>query len=163
MAIVHKRKKEGAIVVPVYWHWLVLGLLLILAELFIPSFTIFWFGLGALLVGVLMLLVPALPVTGQLLLFAIASVFFTFLWFRYLKPKMSDRTKAGIAREAVIGETGQVIQAPVEGRRGIVRFTTPLLGDDEWPFICEQDVAIGDRVMVRDISGNTLIVDRANA
>jgi len=144
----------------VYWHWLVLGLLLIIAELFIPSFTIFWFGLGALLVGVLLLIVPSLPLTGQLLLFALASIAFTFLWFRYLKPLMSDRTKAGIAREAAIGETGQVIQAPVEGRRGMVRFTTPLLGDDEWPFICEQPVTIGDRVMVREISGNTLIVER---
>jgi membrane protein implicated in regulation of membrane protease activity len=40
-----------------YWHCLVLGLLPILAELFIPSFSIFWFGLGALLVGGLLLLV----------------------------------------------------------------------------------------------------------
>ena len=34
-----------------YWHWLVFGMILIIAELFIPSFTIFWFGLGALAVG----------------------------------------------------------------------------------------------------------------
>jgi len=148
-------------VIPVYWHWLILGLLLIIAELFIPSFTIFWFGLGALLVGVLLLLIPSLPLTGQLLLFALASILFTYLWFRYLRPLMSDRTKAGLSREAALGETGQVIQVPVEGRRGMVRFTTPLLGADEWPFICEQTVAIGDRVVVRDISGNTLLVDRA--
>jgi len=147
-------------VIPVYWHWLVLGLLLIIAELFIPSFTIFWFGLGALLVGILLLIIPSLPLTGQLLLFAFASILFTFLWFRYLRPLMSDRTKAGLSREAALGETGQVIQVPVEGRRGKVRFTTPLLGADEWPFICEQTVIIGDRVIVRDISGNTLIVER---
>jgi len=147
-------------VILTYWHWLVLGLLLIITELFIPSFTIFWFGLGALLVGLILIVVPALPLTGQLLLFALASALFTFLWFRYLKPLMADRTKAGMSREAAVGETGQVIQAPVEGRRGIVRFTTPLLGTDEWPFICEQPVTTGDRVIVRDISGNTLIVDR---
>lgn len=40
-----------------YWHWLAPGLLPILAELFIPSFSLFWFGLGALLVGGLLLLV----------------------------------------------------------------------------------------------------------
>ena len=27
-----------------YWHWLVFGMILIIAEIFIPSFTIFWFG-----------------------------------------------------------------------------------------------------------------------
>jgi membrane protein implicated in regulation of membrane protease activity len=30
-----------------YWHWLVFGILLVIAEIFIPSFTIMWFGLGA--------------------------------------------------------------------------------------------------------------------
>ena len=34
-----------------YWHWLVFGMVLIMAELFVPSFTIFWFGLGGLLVA----------------------------------------------------------------------------------------------------------------
>jgi membrane protein implicated in regulation of membrane protease activity len=40
-----------------YWHWLVLGMVMILAEIFIPSFTIFWFGLGAILVGGILLLI----------------------------------------------------------------------------------------------------------
>jgi len=39
-----------------------------------------------------------------------------------------------------------------------VRFSTPLLGAEEWPFICEEKVVVGDRVAVADISGNTLIV-----
>jgi inner membrane protein len=48
----------------------------------------------------------------------------------------------------------------VEGRRGRVRFATPLLGDDEWEYICEAPTAVGDRVSVRELSGNTLLVDR---
>jgi hypothetical protein len=73
---------------------------------------------------------------------------------------MADRTKAGISREAILGENGQVIKVPEQEKRGIVRFTTPLLGGDEWPFICDQDLAVGDRVTVMDISGNTLIVKK---
>jgi membrane protein implicated in regulation of membrane protease activity len=42
----------------------------------------------------------------------------------------------------------------------VVRFTTPLLGDDEWDFICDTEVAVGDRVQVKDLSGNTLIVEK---
>ena len=34
-----------------YWYWLVFGMVLVIAEMFIPSFTIFWFGLGAIIVG----------------------------------------------------------------------------------------------------------------
>ncbi len=143
-----------------YWHWLTLGLLLILAELFIPSFTIFWFGLGALLVGGLVLLLGEMALSWQIFIWAIASCLFTFLWFRFFRPRMTDRTKAGLSREAIVGESGQVIHPPGEGRRGTVRFAKPLLGSDEWPFICEQTVAIGDRVFVKDVSGNTLIVER---
>lgn len=140
-----------------YWHWLVLGIALMLVEIFIPSFTIFWFGLGALVVGGLSIFID-MNFTVQIIIWAIASVIFTILWFKFLKPKMVDKTTAGIAREAAIGEAGKVVKVPTEGRRGIVRFTTPLLGDDEWDFISESDVELGDRVHIKDISGNTLIV-----
>jgi len=143
-----------------YWCWLVFGMLLIIAELFIPSFTVFWFGLGAFIVAVALWLLPAMSFSWQLFTWAIASIVFTFLWFKFFKPLMIDRTKAGLSREAVIGESGQVIRIPELNRRGIVRFAAPLLGADEWPFICEQTVAAGDRVFVKDVSGNTLIVEK---
>lgn len=145
---------------PLYWHWLTLGLILILAELFIPSFTIFWFGLGALLVGLILWVTADIGLNWQLFIWAISSISFTILWFKLLKPRMTDRTKAGITREAVVGESGQVIAVPLTGKRGTVRFTTPLLGSDEWPFICEQETALGDRVFIKDVSGNTLIVEK---
>ena len=143
-----------------YWYWLVFGMVLIIAELFIPSFTIFWFGLGSILVAGVLLMLPDLAISWQLFIWTIASCILTFLWFKLLKPLMADRTKAGISREAILGETGQVIKIPEQENRGIVRFTTPLLGADEWSFISEQDLAVGDRVAVRDISGNTLIVEK---
>ena len=142
-----------------YWHWLVFGMILIMAEIFIPSFTVFWFGLGGLVVAGLLLIGPDMRLTWQLLIWALASCLFTFLWFKFIRPMMTDRTRAGISREAAIGETGQVIRVPAQGRRGMVRFATPLLGSEEWPFICNSVVAVGDRVTVIDISGNTLVVD----
>ncbi len=143
-----------------YWYWLVFGMALIIAELFMPSFTILWFGLSAILVAGVLLMLPDLAISWQLFFWAIASCILTFLWFRFIKPLMVDRTKAGISREAILGETGQVLRVPEQENRGIVRFITPLLGTDEWPFICDQKLAAGDRVVVRDISGNTLIVER---
>jgi hypothetical protein len=146
---------------PLYWHWLAFGMILIITELFIPSFTVFWFGLAALIVGSVLLVAPATSFTWQLFLWAIASAFMTYLWFKLFKPLMADRTKAGISREAIVGETGQVIRAPEAGQRGVVRFATPILGAEEWPFICDQAVAVGDRVSVQEISGNTLVVSRS--
>lgn len=143
-----------------YWYWLVFGMILIIAEIFIPSFTVLWFGLGAIIVGCVLLLIPELALSWQLFIWVIASSLFTFMWFKFLKPRMTDKTTAGIAREAVLGESGQVIEVPVEGRRGIVRFSKPLLGADEWEFISEGEVSSGDRVFVKDISGNTIIVEK---
>ena len=142
------------------WHWLVLGMLMILAELAVPSFTIFWFGLGGLLVAAVLWLAPNLSLAVQLLVWALSSIAFAVFWFKLFRPLMADRTKAGIALEAVRGEIGQVIRAPLDDQRGVVRFTTPLLGDDEWSFICDEPVAVGERVTVKDVSGNTLIVSR---
>ena len=141
-----------------WYHWLILGMLLLLGEMLVPSFTLLWFGLAGLLIGVVLLLVPDLSFTLQLLIWACASIAFTILWFKYFKPTMTDKTKAGISREAVTGETGIVIKVPQNELRGIVRFSMPLLGADEWQFICADACKVGDRVEVIDVSGNTLVV-----
>lgn len=142
-----------------YWHWLVFGMILILAEIFIPSFTIFWVGLAALVVGAATWLGLIDNLTYQILIWTIFSVVFMLAWFKWIKPLSKDRTLAGLSREAVIGKVATVIEAPAKGRsRGILRFSTPVLGADEWPFFCVDPVHSGDQVIVKDIEGNAMIV-----
>lgn len=141
-----------------YWHWIVLGVGLILLEIPLPSFTSLWFGAAAIIIGVLLFFVPGLSFTVQLLLWTILSVMLTWLWFKYLKPLSIDKTKAGLSREAIVGEVGQVMVVPNGERRGTLRFPAPVLGSDEWQFISQDALAAGDRVRVIDVSGNSLIV-----
>lgn len=143
-----------------YWHWLAFGMLLIALELLVPSFTIFWFGLGAMLVGLLLLLGLEPSLSQQLLIWTVASALFTFAWFKWIRPLSQDRTKAGLGREALIGEAGLVLKLPLENRRGELRFPAPILGDDTWQFLCDEQLQVGDKVVVRELSGNTLIVTR---
>lgn len=140
------------------WYWLVFAMILVMSELAIPSFTIIWFGLGALLVAAVMWAVPDLSPSLQLFFWAVASIIFTILWFKVFKVKMEDRTKAGISLEAVLGESGLVTKPAGDGKRGMVKFTTPVLGAEEWSFICREETRMGDRVRVVDVSGNTMIV-----
>jgi len=140
-----------------YWHWLVLGLVLIVAEIFIPSFTILWFGLGALVVGVAALLFE-ISFSIQVLIWTVFSVLFTVLWFKLVKPKMVDSSNSQAARESAIGESGQVIKLPAGDTKGKLRFSTPILGEDEWEFSCEAEVDLGDRLHIQEISGNVLVV-----
>ena len=143
-----------------YWHWLVFGLALLVVEIFLPSFTALWFGAGAIVVGGLLFLFPDMPIGWQIFAWTILSAILTWAWFKYLRPMSKDKTKAGLAREAIVGQSGQVVKLPVEGGRGELRFSVPLLGAEEWDFVCDSPVQLGDRVWVIDVIGNALLVEK---
>ncbi len=139
-----------------YWHWLIFGAILIVSELALTSFTALWFGLGGMFVALCLFLFPELSLSVQILLWVTASIVCTVLWFKVLKPRMTDKTMTGLARESIIGQVGLVTKVPIAGGRGELRFSVPIIGTDTWSFICEDDVAPGDRVSVLDIIGNSL-------
>jgi len=144
----------------VYWHWIVLGIVLMLAEIFYWVFFIFWFGAAAVVVGLSLTIAPSISASTQLIFWTLLSLVFAVAWFRFLKPLSKDVTKAGLSREALIGEIGQVLSVPNGDKRGMVRFPAPLLGSDEWLIMSQDSLSIGDRVSVKDVSGNSLIVVR---
>lgn len=144
-----------------YWHWIIFGVLLILSEILLTTFFILWFGVAAVVIGVLLFIVADINLNWQIFLWTVLSSILAFAWFKYLKPLSIDRTKAGLSREAIVGEVGQVIAAPNGERRGRMRFPVPVLGADEWTIIARDSVADGDRVRVVDVSGNALVVEKA--
>ncbi|MBP6114429.1 MAG: NfeD family protein [Acinetobacter sp.] len=143
------------------WHWFVLGILLILSELLLPAFAALWFGIAAIVVSLLFWLFPSMSFTAQMVSWIVLSIACTVLWFKYIKPLSIDRTKAGLSREATIGQTGMVI-LNLEHDMVKVRFQMPLLGSDEWDCRTTAPVNIGDRVRVTDILGNQLVVQPHN-
>ncbi|HEY3309840.1 MAG TPA: NfeD family protein [Desulfuromonadaceae bacterium] len=143
-----------------WWYWIILGFCLIGLELIVPSFTIIWFGLGALVVGILNLLWPAFPVVGQIFLWSLASISFTLMWFKYLRPQ-GNRTLAGTSKEGIIGETGIIIRGTDDSYgRGRVRFRVSVLGADEWSCYGDEVLHVGDTVKVQDIEGQILKVKK---
>lgn len=140
-----------------YWHWMVLGLLLVASEIFIPSFVMLWFGASAVAVG-LILAVVELTFPVQLLIWAVLSAVDLFVWFRFVHPKMKNKSLSGMAREQAVGQEGMVISKGEKFGHGLMRFSVPLLGSEEWFFICNDPIEVGDRLRVEDVSGNKLIV-----
>lgn len=140
-----------------WWHWIVGGIALVLAELAIPAFYIIWFGCGALLVGLALLLFPEMSSTAQILLWVLTSSALVALWFRVFRQNVS-RTQSGTADGDVIGETGLVAQGIAPFTRGRVRFQRPLLGADEWMCTADTEIAAGERVRVVAIEGSYLKV-----
>jgi membrane protein implicated in regulation of membrane protease activity len=140
------------------WHWLVLGFVLLIVEMFVPTFASLWFGAAAIIVAALLWLIP-IPVSVQIIIWLVLSAIFLVAWFKFIKPLSVDRTKAGLGGSVIIGETGMIIVAPQPERAGMVRFSVPIVGAAEW--MCRtrgEQVAVGDRVVVTDIVGNELIV-----
>lgn len=140
------------------WHWFVLGVLLMLSELILPAFAALWFGIAAIMVGILYWMFPMMGVTTQFVTWIILSILCTLLWFKFIKPLSTDKTKAGLSREATIGQIGMVIQASPENEHIRVRFPIPVLGSDEWNCRTLDKVQVGDRVRVIEILGNDLMV-----
>lgn len=143
-----------------WWVWIVGGIVLILAELAIPSFFIIWFGLGALLVGLLALTLPDLSLTAQLAIWTVASAAMVVLWFRVFKPSF-HKTRIGMAEGEVIGEIGLLVSAVAPFERGKVRFQRPVLGSEEWVCLADTAIAAGERVKVVAVEGSFLKVSKA--
>ena len=145
---------------PEWWVWIVGGVVLMLAELAVASFFVIWFGLGALLVGLLMLLMPDLSTTAQLATWTIASLAMVVLWFRVFKQNQ-HKTLVGTAEGEVMGEFGLLVGAVAPFARGKVRFQRPILGSEEWVCTADAAIAAGERVKVVAVEGSYLKVSKA--
>ena len=87
-----------------WWHWLVLGLLLVAIEMAASGgFYVIFFGIAALIIGVLALLGLAGPLSLQVLMFSVLSVAALMLFRR---PLMRWMNLDGAASEVdtLVGE-----------------------------------------------------------
>jgi membrane protein implicated in regulation of membrane protease activity len=140
-----------------WWHWMVLGMVLVALEMVVPTFFLMWFGLGAMLVGLVTLFtLPGFAV--QLVLWAAASLVMMGVWIRFFK--VPDRNRAGQAKEGVIGLTGLMTRAVTETANGEILFQRPVLGADRWPVVADVPIAAGEKVRIVDVLGQTLKVER---
>jgi inner membrane protein len=136
------------------WTWLTLAAALLAIEVLISgTFVLWWFGISAILVG-LMSLVVDLPWQLELIAFALLSLLLTLAWWR-----LGGRAKASIDRsflnrrtEAFIGRVFTV-ETPITDGRGTVR-----IDDTVWR-VSGPDCPAGSRVKVARVDGPLLMVE----
>lgn len=90
--------------------WFILGVVFIISELFIPGFTIFFFGCGAILTGITGLLIPSVSssYTIQLIIWLVTSI----LSLVFLRKKFSNTFSGKIHKDQIdsfIGKKARVI------------------------------------------------------
>lgn len=141
------------------WIWIAAGIAITALELVIPSFTIIWFGLAAIVVGLACFVTGTESLAIQLALWGVLSCTFTYFWFRFFRQQ--TKTLSGQSKEAIVGKTGIIIRvndSTFPG--GVIRFPIAVLGSDEWSFISDEPLQVGDRGVIADIAGDKLVLKK---
>jgi membrane protein implicated in regulation of membrane protease activity len=93
-----------------WWLWLVVGLGLLLTDLLVPGgFFLLFFGVGALVVGLLAGLDLALPLWAEWLLFSGVSIMALLLLRRPLMSRFASR-RYSPAIDDLVGETAVALE-----------------------------------------------------
>lgn len=138
------------------WYWFVLGILLMLLELVFTTFAAFWFGIAAIMVCILFWIFPWMSTTSQLIMWSFFSIACTTFWFKYIKPLAKKNTPK--TRQKAIGQVGMVVETHLSQNKIKVRFSIPVLGQDEWLCNIHQNINVGDRVQITDIQDQEMII-----
>lgn len=144
-----------------YWHWLILGVLFIVLEIFAPGVIFMWFGFGAIITGLLLIFLPDVSLGIQVLLFALLSGISLFAWrkspyFRNDKipsdtPELNNRLYNHIGKTYVLNEA-------IQHGIGSVK-----VGDSTWRVLCHESpsLPVGTAVTVKAIDGIRLVVEKS--
>lgn len=137
------------------WHWFLLGVALMIAESLFPGAFMLWFGIGAVLTGLVLFLVPDLGWQVQLMLFATASVASLLAWRRCKAahpvpeshPDLNQRGRSYLGRRFTL-------EQPIVDGIGRLK-----VDDGVWR-IAGEDLAAGTRIEVVGVEGTMLRVVR---
>jgi inner membrane protein len=99
---------------------------------------------------------PGLAV--QMLLWAVTSMAMMAVWLKWFKNP--NRTRAGQAKEGVLGLTGLITRPVTEVSNGEIIFQRPVLGADRWPVVADAAIEAGVKARVVDVLGQTLKVEK---
>jgi membrane protein implicated in regulation of membrane protease activity len=137
------------------WNWLILAIVLLVLETVIPGVHFLWFGLAAIVVGVLGLAI-GMAWPWQVLIFLGLSVAVVFWVKRFVRPDVaiSDQPDLNVRGQQYVGRAVVVEQA-IENGRGKVR-----VGDTLWSAE-GPDAPAGTSVTVTGTRGIVLVVKPA--
>jgi len=132
----------------VYWHWFVLGVLLVTLEIFAPSTFFLWLGISAALVGLVLLVIPGLSWPLQIILFAVLAVVTILVGRQYIRrrPIQSDEPLLNRRAEQYVGRVF-TLEEPVVNGVGKVR-----VDDSTWR-IAGPDIGAGAQVRITAADG----------
>ena len=131
-------------------HWLILGIGLIIIELFLWTVFLLWIGSSAITSGVIYFLFPNISGLMQLLIFAVIAIAATSLAKKYYPVKTVDeqlhnKAKSHIGKECTIESI----------ENGITKVK---IGKSLW-FAKGSNLSAGQTVRIIDVESSTFIIE----
>jgi len=142
----------------IYWHWLILAVVMIILEMLVPGAYFLWMGVSAIFVGALMYVFPEMVFLIQILIFAVLSVISVVMYKSYRKrnPIVTDEPALNRRGEQYIGRTF-TLEEPIVNGEGRIK-----VDDSTWK-ISGVDMEAGASVRVVATEGTTLIVEESTS
>ena len=141
-----------------FWHWWVAAAVLAILEMVMPGTMLLWFAIAAGVVGLAVMIVPAIPWQVQLIAFGLLAVGAIYAWKRYQAkhPQIADSPTPTLNKRAdqYVGRT-VVVTEPIVNGQGKAK-----VDDTVWR-VTGPDAAVGDRVKIVGADGAFLKVDKA--
>jgi len=140
----------------VFWHWWVIGIVLLGIEILAPGFWFLWMAVAAGIVGAVLFFLPDTSWQWQVLLFAVLSVVSMIGWRAYQRryPTESDQPNLNRRGAQYIGRVFTLDEAIVNGT-GKIR-----VDDTTWK-VTGGDQPTGAKVKVTGVEGTVLTVEPA--
>ncbi len=140
-----------------FWHWLVLGVVMVVLEIIMPGIWFLWLGLGALITGTLVFVLPDLAWQIQIAIFCALSIVSVMIGRMVMQRQgePSDHPLLNKRGAQYIGKQYTLENAMKNGQ-GRVR-----IGDTMWGVELAppgDDLAAGAPVIVTGVDGATLQV-----
>jgi len=138
-----------------WWHWVVLGLVLVIAEALDGQLLLFGLGIVSILVGLLKYFIPALPFTVELLIWGFVTLAFFLSWQKIRHKKRLQKLKR---IDKQYHKEGIVVEDIDPYSEGKVRFEEPLIGSNEWKAVADKKIPKGAKVKIEKIVGQIVKV-----
>jgi membrane protein implicated in regulation of membrane protease activity len=138
-----------------WWHWIVLGIALLIWDMTMGTFFILGLGVAAIIVGVLDIFLD-LSFTVELTIWMILSILAITAWFKWFREEPVTDSGQSNYRLDTLGVVMEDIQPH---SRGKVTFDTPVLGNTNWHAISKVDIDKGSRVKIVQINGQLIEVE----
>lgn len=141
------------------WVWGILGLILLAAEMATGTFYLLWLGIAALCVGIALFILPGLPASLQLVMFAALSLSSLAIWKLHYK-KTATNLRVGQSQGDEVGRTGTITETVSPKQNGRISFAQGVMGSRDWAAIADEEIETGAEAVIIRIEGNALRVQR---